>query len=173
MDSSKTVTWRSSVKPKVLRSTLLKGSLLAGSGALMLLLAGTFFPLSQLKIWGLPILIASLIFITLGLLPYRRLTQLETSPDELQLDEKALTLFRKKKPLLQLPLSLIAHVHYLENSSTYGLCIHLKSASQEKIKLFEKALEKGTFVREGCDVFFPYFSERSSQELNEHLSQIT
>lgn len=165
--------WRSSIKPLLLRSLLLRGSLLGGAGALMLLLLGTFLPASHLKIWGLPILIVSLIFITIGLLPYRRMVKLETHPDELQIDEKNLLFSRNGKPLLQIPLSAISELHYIEEPHLYGLSIRLKPSPLEKVKVLQEGFDIENFISEsrtrfnGCDIFLPYFSELTSTEINE------
>lgn len=136
----------------------------------MLLIAGAFIPVSLLKTWGLAILIVALLLITIGLIPYRRLTKLETSPDEIHCDDTFLFFIRKGKPIYQIPLSTIDRLEYVEKDALYGLCIWLK-ATEEKIKVFNPEIACHQHpICQGADLFFPYFSERSCKEIQEFKS---
>jgi hypothetical protein len=155
------LTLRSSIRSELMRFTLWKGSCLAGIGALLLLFGGTFVPLQQLKVWGFPIFISACALITWGLLPYRRLRTLETSPYVLTLpEEKWLCLSAKGKIMFKLPLESISHFKYLEFSHFYGIGIYLKNRSNDQ-EIVEKSKK--------WNLFLPYFSQRSYQTLKEHL----
>lgn len=78
---------RSSVCSQLMKSTLLKGTFLAGIGILIIVLAGIFLPLQDMTIFGLPLYALGCGLIAFGLIPYRRLTALEKSPNELWYQE--------------------------------------------------------------------------------------
>ncbi len=174
--SQSVLTWRTSIKPALMRSLLLRGSLLAGAGALLLVTAGAFLPTAHLKIWGLPLLIVAFLFITIGLLPYRRLTKLEVQSNELHYDGTSLLFVSKGKPVLRIPAASIAMLCYREEDPHYGLCIQLKTPLPEKVIVLQARFDlKGMLSASrqcmpGCDLFFPYFSERSCNELGECLN---
>lgn len=156
---------RSSIKPELFRITLKKGSLLAGAGALMLLLGGTLLPLSYLKIWGGPLFFIALGLIALGLIPYRKLTQLQLSPHTLQREGDFLIYARKGKPLLKIPYEKVARMEYVEKEELYGIALWIKQ-TREKIKILDERFDLEGFLYEskqkfGSDLFFPYFTEES------------
>ncbi len=137
---------RTSIKPDLMRKALFRGSLLGGSGAIILFLSGTFLRVQILSIWGLPLFFLSLGLITLGMLPYRRLTRLEKNPDGIIVSSDDLFIYRRKgKVILTTPLSMIISCEYVDDESLYGI----------KIKA------------NGIEYFLPYFSERASKSLIE------
>jgi hypothetical protein len=143
---------RSSIRPSLKHSLLQRGTFLGFIGGLLFLLAGIFLPLPQLSIWGLPVLGAAFALITAGLLPYRRLSHLEMHPHEISLTEQRLRFSRSGKPSFTLPLSCIKRIDYRDAPRHYGIAIWLKNPLPAK---------------EGCDIFLPYFSKRSFDEMKE------
>jgi hypothetical protein len=166
---------RSTVKPELLRHKLFQGTFIGGAGALVILIEGTTFPRELLKIWGLPIMILGFLLISIGLLPYRRLTRLETKPHELTIDEHSVIFSRWGKPLLKIPLKSIEKSEYLERAHLYGLGIHLKQPVSKKIAILQPGFNISSFIAKsttdfGCPFFFPYFSKHSCHELEELLT---
>lgn len=155
----------SSVKPDLKRSVLLKGSLIAGIGALVLLLAGALVPPAELSIWGWPVIIISFGLIALGLIPYRRLCRLEERPSKLLVtDENELIYELNDRKRITIPIDLIEKMEYLENGSMYGIGICLKKGSNLKLKIHDPLFSlKKKF---SCDLFLPFFSRRVLAELS-------
>lgn len=156
----------SSVKPALLRKTLLRGSLLGGLGAFILLLAGTLLPLAALKLWGIPAFISALLFIALGLIPYKVLVRLEENPYLLTFDGQTIELERKEHVLFSLPATAVEKLTFVEKEHYYGIAI---VADLDKISVDPAFL---TVSKERCPeatLFCPYFSERSLAELAESL----
>jgi len=168
---------RSSIKPKLLRVTLKKGALIGGAGALTLLLAGTLLPLEQLKIWGLPALVVGFVLISVGLLPYRKLTRLELKPHELHYDGEFFLFLQQGKPLFKIPEESVEKMCYVEKEQMYGIAIWLKRPIEEKVRVLQPHFQFEAFVSdsaqrfEGCDLFLPYFTERSWKELEDYCRQ--
>jgi len=138
---------RTTVKPELIRYTLWKGVSYAVVGSAILIYAISL-PIEKLKIWGLPLFLFAGVLFTLGMLPYRKLTRLEKTPDKLLLNaNETLTYVKKGKPILTIPLAKIERTAYLERGRMYGIGIEITPHSQEKT------------------LFFPYFSQRSYKTL--------
>ncbi len=151
----------------------MRGTLLGAFGACFLVAAGTFLPASLLSFLGLPTLIISALLIGLGLIPYRKLSRLETCPHEIMIDGNTFLFFAKGKPLLNIPTALIEKIEYVEKDDLYGLGIQLKSGIQ-KVKVLQRSFDIDAFVsdarsRFSCDLFLPYFTERTLSELTAPL----
>lgn len=148
----KAIKIRSSIKTSLKRYTLLRGSLLAVAGASILLFAGSWLPVDVLKIWGLPLLICGGGLITLGLLPYRKLSRLETKPNEIIVSDSCVHFVQNGKPMSAIPQKDIQRLSYLEQGRHYGICLLLKKPS-------------------GVSLFFPYFSESAFEELKDLIEK--
>ncbi len=143
----------SCVHPQLMRSTLFRGVGLALLGLTPLIYAGLFLPVTPLNRWGAPLFLLSMLLITWGLLPYRKLTRLEKKPDQLLIQENG-TIEYYVRGILQLSMAQdeIDHVSYFHSPSKYGIALWRKASKQEISPLF-----------------FPYFSERSYRELESLL----
>ena len=155
--------WRSSIRSEWLNLTLKKGGFMSGAGALIIIFSGTFLPLSLLKIGGVPIFFMSLICIAKGWLPYRKLTSLQLKPHEIHYDGHFLVFLRGGKPLLKIAEASIQKIFYRENEKHYGIGLLLKRPIVDKVKVLQPHFKPNSV--EECDLFFPYFSERSFHEL--------
>jgi len=164
---------RSSIKPPLKRAVLFRGTVLGGMGGLLLLMGGVFIPLSLLKIFGLPLLIVAIFLITKGLLPYRRLCQMETKPNEIVLlGDDHLKFSMLGKHILTVPKSSIDEVKYIEKDNDYGIALWLKQTAPEKIVIHRQTFEIGKYQQEsqknhGCDLFFPFFNRHAYNTLRE------
>lgn len=157
-----------------MRKLLLRGTLLGGLGAALLLLTGTLLSTPLLSLFGLPVLIVSSLLIGLGLFPYRKLSRLEMRPHELSTDGKTLFFAKSARPLFKIPTSCIEKIEYLEKEGLYGIALFLDKNSSEKVVVQQRSFALEAFIQDAkirfhCDLFFPYFTERASKELLETL----
>lgn len=157
----------------VKKKVLLRGSLIGGLGALFIVLSGIFIPKQSLSFWGIPLFIFGFGLITLGLLPYRRLSKMELQPYELRLYENQLQ-YVLKNVLLTLPLVSIDRIEYQKVNHREGIVIYLKNQLPEKIVLhssrnpFSAPYE---FHPNGKYLFFPHFSQRTFLELKHQIEE--
>lgn len=167
--------FRSSIKPELLKKTLFRGTMLGGIGIGILIIAALVLPLHILEIWGFPILVCGLLLIAIDLIPYRRLSQLELSPYELHFNGKTLIFFKKGDALFEIDIHSIESLEYVEKNQIYGWKIRLKRPIENKIRVVAPRAQFETFYSrylqkiEDCDLFLPYFSKRSFDELKDSL----
>lgn len=153
-------TLRSSIKPSLMRQAVIRGSLLSGTGGLLLLLTGIFLPLPLLKLWGFPIFLISIALITWGLWPYRCLKNIESNPNRIIIDENEWMHFSEKgKPIFSLPLNKISKINYMEQKNIYGIAFFLKDGDPQKNN-----------QKDECDIFLAYFSKIAFNELEAHMT---
>ena len=140
----------SSVKHSLMRWLLWRGTALAVLGGAILLLAGTLIPPSILATWGLILFLIGFGLITWGLLPFRRIKQLEQNPYQLIVDSNSIRLSKKGDVLINIAQQDIGDVFYFEKLRVYGVMIITKGPSHKKY-------------------FLPYFSNRAYDSLSEYL----
>lgn len=140
-------------------------------GIFLILYAGIFLPPIILQYWGLLILLLGGGLITWGLLPYRQLRRLEVKPYEIiAIENKALQYLSNGKTLFTMPLKSVREIKYFERGNEYGIAIQLRHPPTEKIRVQDVRFDfddfqKNSRKRYGCDLFLPYFSERSFNTL--------
>lgn len=167
--------FRSSIKPSVLRQTLLKGYFLAGAGILLLILPAIFMRVKTLTFFGPFSVFLSFLLITIGLLPTRRLKKLEIFPHEISFLSDAELLFSlKRKPSFILSLNEIENLTYKDFESLYGIAFFL--TKDAVIKLVDPRFDMTRFQinskkRYGCDLFLPYFSKTSFESLRGEIGE--
>lgn len=163
------------VAPSYKRRVVLKASFGGGIGVSALVAAGAFMPQAELNFWGLPLLIVAGALITWCMLPYRRMTELENSPDELWINAKNELVYAKKNhPLFSVPLSAIEKIFYTDRGNEYGICLKTAPHPAQKIRIHHinldfNALRQTAIRKHGCDIFLPFFSKRTYDDLKEHL----
>ncbi|CCB87657.1 putative uncharacterized protein [Parachlamydia acanthamoebae UV-7] len=164
---------RTSIDPAFKRKKLLRGTLIAGCGALILF-AGMFLPPLQLGKWGLWIFLVGTLLIALGLLPYRRLTLLETTPNELILEQDALYFNQRGHPALMIPLESVEKLTCGKERDQIGLFVSLKRPLPQKVQLLSNRLDNEScqWVGNTSAIFFPHFSRRSCNYLIEEFQEI-
>lgn len=164
----------SSIKPELKSQILFKGTFLALLGVILLLGAGIFLSPKSIENWGLPLFGTAFGLMAWGMIPYRRLCALERTPQLMCLSEEGnLQYFSKGKPILTLPVSIIATMTFRATPRLYGIELKLNKPASEKIIVFGgpsvlRPLQKNADLHT-CDLFFPYFSERSFKRLHEKL----
>ncbi|MCE5318367.1 MAG: hypothetical protein LLG04_13535 [Parachlamydia sp.] len=161
-----TLRLRTSIKPALKKALLFRGTLIATAGIALLLFAGLTLPVASLERWGLFILGIALLLITVGLLPYKRLTRLEIQPHELLLTtNQEISFFQNRIPRLTLIWSNIEKSAYIDHHSQYGIALWLKNPDPALENTIQKCRQCY-----GCDLFFPFFSARSYQEMIEFFN---
>lgn len=164
---------RTSIDPQLKKHTLLKGTALAGLGAILLVGSASFMPAAQLKYWGLWIFLFSGLLMAMGLIPYRTLSLLEATPNELILNKNTLLFTQKKKVLLDIPNRSIEQLGFTQRKGIYGLQVRLKKNLPEKIRLMKKHLSKNDFVSfENGVLFFPYFSQKTCRFFRDEFTAV-
>lgn len=143
-----------------------------------LVAAGSLMPVSELNIWGLPLFLAAGALIAWSMQPYRQLCLLENQPDELWLDEKKALVYAKKSiPILSIPLPSIEKFFFLQKPHIYGICISTYAHPPEKIRIHLHSVDfarmrQSALRNYGCDIFLPFFSQRTFQELQDACEEL-
>lgn len=164
---------RSSIKASLMRSVIYRGSIIASLGIGSMVYAAVFLPPEVLKKVGLPIFLLGIGLIALGLIPYRRLAQLEKKHNEIIISNDETLLFASKgKSLFTIPLKSIESMEYHEKGFHYGIGISLKKPVTEKIIVHDTWFNVHRYQKYsrklfGFDLFLPYFSERTFQQIKE------
>lgn len=168
---------RTAIPTEWMNQSLKKGLLLALLGICPLVYAGAFAPPSTLKTWGFLIFLAGFLLITAGLLPYRRLSRLQSKPNELHcIGLERLEYYQNGKHVLSLTLSSIDHLAFINEPRFFGIAVWLKRPLTAKMIIFSPTFDLHSFEKQAerahqADAFFPYFSRRSFEELNAWISE--
>ena len=166
---------RSKIKSDLVRTALFRGSSLAITGALLIVYAGFALPVSVLSLWGFLWYGVGMTLIAVGLIPYKRLTSLQIQPDELVVEANLIRYRSKNTPLFALNLNSIAEIGYIDDPKGYGIGVSLKRPPPEKIRVLShridmNKIQKDAREKQGYDLFFPYFNERTYKDLIEVLA---
>lgn len=162
----------SGIRSEFKRQVLLRGAGWAVLGGGMLLLGGMYIPTVIMSYIGLPFLLLGLGLISYGLVPYRRLVQIEAQPHQIIIgDDRTLHYFAGGQEMLSVPLWVIERVSYCDEAiGHYGIVVDLKENGWEQVTVHRRTLSLKRYIAEthrryGCDLFFPYFSTRSYKEV--------
>jgi hypothetical protein len=161
---------RTSINSSLKRSVLLRGTILAVLGAVVIL-AGGFISKGVLNVWGLPLYFVGIGLIAIGLIPQRKLQLLENNPNEIHIDHELIFTFRTKgKPVFSIPLASIRKIEFMERDTIYVLALWFVQPPIHNIILFNSAinlknLHADSKKKFSCDLFLAYFSKRSLQKL--------
>jgi hypothetical protein len=159
----------SSISSKVLKHTLFRGCWIAFLGVALLLFGGTFVSLSFLQHFGFFLFLASIALITIGLLPYRKYTQMQLNPAVLIRNETSIAYYFKGKKILTIPMKSGSEWNYVNDPLRYGILLSVQNENagpilvHQKISLVEKMRKEGR--RNGGILFFPFFSLTTYREL--------
>lgn len=162
---------RSSIKTDLLRIVMLRGTILAAIGCLSLIFSGIFLPLNTLQFFGAPIVLSSILLITVSFYPYQKLKKLEITPHEITiLDDQQFLFSWKKKPTFIVPFREIEKLINIDLAGQYGIGLFLKESAIKEITVvdpdfdilkFKASCEKNY----KCNLFLPYFSKKSFELL--------
>lgn len=157
---------KTAVNSQLKKDALLRGSLLAGLGMLILIGGSIILTQEQLEQYGFFIFVGGIALVTFGMIPYRKLVRLENSPDEIHVnDDHAWVYYRKGKKIAEIPREAIESSDFVAHDPDYGICVQLKKNPPSKVKVFmpDAQLQMNKY---GCDLFLPYFTERSMNQLS-------
>lgn len=167
------LTLRSSIKPSLKKSKLIRGTLLSLIGVSLWFYGGLFLSTATLTIFGWPILIIGGILIAGGLIPYRKLVRLENKPNELTVtDLEELYFSMQEVPMFKIALENVEEMAFLDDDRRYGIGVWIKHPKSKNVIVLHPSLELNAYLRDCqkyyfCDLFFPFFTKRSFQELEE------
>ena len=102
----------STVLMDVKRRLLFRGLCFGGCGIGVILFFGVWATPLFLSKWGLLIFCATLLLISVGLIPYKNLTRLETRPHQILINEKELIFISSKGSHKSIPLSSIKAISF-------------------------------------------------------------
>ncbi len=165
--SADILTLRSSIKSSLYKKILFRGSFLSLLGFLPLIYGSLWMDAQALSVWGIPLFFSGIALIMFGMLPYKRVAELQKHPNQIHLiDEHSLCYDHLGKKTMTVPFSAINNIGYYESSGIYGIKLHLKNSPEEKVMVHDprfsmERFEKASRKNYGCDLFFPYFSKRS------------
>jgi len=166
------MTLYSAVRPALLRTALFKGTFIAAVGVVLLVGSGSFLPPNLLSVWGLPILFIGIGLMAWGLIPYRRLQQIDSKPHKLVVvGDVYLQYQRGEKALLTVPLEAVERLDYLEDGQRYGIELIIRSDAKKTVKQHQAKLPAGLYFEDEGRLFFPYFTRRSFTKLV-HLNSL-
>lgn len=172
------LTLRSSIKASLKKQTIIRGTILGGLGISLWLFGAIALPENTLNFWGWPILLIGGILIVIGLLPYRRLSRLENRPHEIVVtDLEELYCSMHGTPFFKIALENIEEMAYLDDENRYGIGLWIKLPKNKYIEVLYPSLVLETYLKDCqkhyfCDVFLPFFSKRSFEELEEIYKNI-
>lgn len=166
------VTFRSSVKPLILRKNLFRGtffSLIAFLLLFFLYQGGKEGPLAS---WGALVFLVSLALMAYGFIPFRKLSSLLTSPSKIVCTPTKLTFFDKGCAKMEVPYDLVDRLAFIESSNLYGITLKLKEEEELKVKLLEKAPRlkeeiAWNLLNYQAEIFFPFFDQATAKEIKD------
>lgn len=129
------------ITPGLLKKKLIDGFLLALIGIVFIVFGAIFLDADDLSTWGFLVFVPAILLIGCGLVPYKRLKRLSEKPETLTISQEGNLIYKNR---VLIPLEDIENVFYIDTSKIYGIGIRTKT--------------KRSF-------FFPYFSQRSYDEL--------
>src|SRR5262249_12810398 len=155
------------------RRVLMHGTLYAGLGAVLLIGGGILIPTAVMSYIGLPLLFVSGGLILHGLAPYRQLMQLTTQPDQLIITEdRDLHYIKAGAPYPSVPLYSVDRLSFCdETPERYGIIVDLVESGIEQVVAHQKGLLFQRYLhnskrRYHCDLFFPFFDQKSYRDLS-------
>lgn len=125
------------VSTHLLKKYLYCGVCMALMGIIVLISAGIFIPVEQLKNYGFILFFFSFGLIACGLVPYKRLHMLQLKPYEMCfINDKSFHFGRSNQKLLTLQIADIEKIAYKDQFFYYGIEIFLKNRSTLSLPYF-------------------------------------
>lgn len=130
------------------RRILIRGSILGFLGLSLLLFTGLIIPTHLIDPYGKFLAIASLLLISMGMLPVRKMQRLYKFPHKFTFDGNQLTFYKFGKMHWACDLEEIQAIRFFQKNSRRGMKIYLNDQTK---------------------YFFPYFSEKSVNSLVDNV----
>ncbi|MBS4164844.1 Uncharacterized protein PRO82_002179 [Candidatus Protochlamydia amoebophila] len=166
---------RTAIPEKWIKKQLWKGIIWSLLGLIPMIYIGGFAELPFLQKWGIWTFLIGFGFITAGLVPYKQLISIQQKPHELRFSETdQIDYYLKGKKVLGLPISSIKQIEYYNKDQDFGIIIRLKFPLANPFIIYSHSFslvnfQKKSFLFEKADIFFPYFTQRSFDELQTWL----
>jgi len=141
---------------------LIKGTLIGSVAALVMVTVGSYSP-SILNIIGFPILIMSLLTIAYGLVPYRKISNLELNPHQIILGESDISFSYKGKMAFKIPRGKINSLEYVDKKRGYGIAFSARDIEIVDPKFSLERFKAHNQKQFGKALIFPYFTRKSFQ----------
>lgn len=164
----------SKINDRFMTRMLIRGTVVGGLGVAILVVFGTLMPSSQMRIWGVPLVLVAIILIAIGMIPYRQLTKLRKQPDELTIENRQMLYMRRGAELLAIPCVSIDRIDYVERRGLYGLGIWLLHPIPQPIRVRGAEasltyLERVSQRKFNCDLFLPFFAREECSSMQDQL----
>lgn len=163
---------KTTISSVVIKRLLMKGLFFAMIGIIGITLSGAFFSVPLLKNSGLLIYLGGMGLIIWGLLPYKKMLQLQLKPNEIRLYQNGeMQFFSKGKKIITIHVNSIQQIKYYENKINYGVLIWFTQSVTERVVIHDGAKNEVDFMRkQGCatadaDIFIPWFKEKSVNKI--------
>lgn len=157
-----------SIPAKVLKKQLFRGSLLSCMGLCTIFGAYFFLTGKELARYGWILFLLGTTTIAYGMVPFRKLTRLQIFPYQLQTTSTHLIYLKGEKTLLEVPKSNILQITYHQEGNKSGIGVSVKN--RDTIHLYDSMESRAVLRKESeVDLFFPYFSRISFDQLLTHL----
>ena len=150
---------QTTIRTAHLKRSLIRGSIIAGMGIFVIFATYLTLPPEKLEIVGIWAYLLGCSAIAFGLIPYKRLRQLELYPARLIASQEKLLLTANGKHVLTLPWENIASFSFMDTPQRYGLQFILKEHMKVNSRFAYMSSEK--------EMFLPYFSKNSFERLKE------
>ena len=131
-------TFYSSIKPNLKRHLIRRSLLFVLPGFLLLFYMGVFLKTSALEKWGLLGFALSFILISAGMIPYRRIIRLETTPHSLSFEKEGLCFTHAKKGTFVFPIDQIKAFHFVQRKGFYGIRLQLSGGKHFLLPYFSQ-----------------------------------
>ena len=131
-------TFYSSIKPNLKRYLIRRSLLFVLPGFVLLFYMGVFLKTSALERWGLWGFALSFVLISAGMIPYRRIIRLETTPHSLSLEKDGLCFTHAKKGAIVFPIDQIKTFHFVQRKGFYGIRMQLEDGKHFLLPYFSK-----------------------------------
>lgn len=163
---------KSSITPTLKRRTLKRGCWLAALGC-SILGYGSTLSVETLSKFGALLFFTAILLIHIGMVPYAWLRKKELQYEQILLNEASLTLISNSHGIVNIPNQAIEKISF-NDSKGYGIVVQLNQQAIDKLgaSLELKKYQIYSKNRHGCDVYFPYFTERSYKKLQACLQDI-
>ena len=167
---------KTTISAAIIKIFLMRGLFFAFIGIIGMTLSGAFLPIPLLKNWGFLIYVGCMGLIIWGLLPYKKIAQLQLKPNKLRLNSQLeIQFFSKGLNIISIPANSIQEIKYYKNAMNYGILIWFKKPLTEKVILHHQenkevhSLRKQGYKMAHADLFIPWFNERSVNKIIEWL----
>jgi len=154
------------------RKYFLRGAFFLLLGVVSLLACSMFLYLNFTYAYFLACFFVGLGSLWIGWSFFQKIAKMDFHPDEIIFYENALGYQRKDKLLFVLPFSAISSLTFISKRNHYGIGFFLKNTQKEKILLNDTNFDlldfhKNSKKKYRCDLFFPFFSHGTYEELKE------